>query len=98
MGNKMFCDSIVVSTKEQVFCDVGGEAVILNFKDGIYYGLDTIGAQVWDLIQQPKSINEISNSIIKEYEVESALVQEDLIKLLEELKSKGLIEITNEQN
>ena len=37
--------SIVVAAKDQVSCDLAGEAAILNMKNGVYYGLDPVGAE-----------------------------------------------------
>ena len=51
--------SIVVASSSQVSCDLAGEAAILNLADGVYYGLDPVGASIWNMIQQPKSVREI---------------------------------------
>jgi len=83
----------VSASSEQVSCDLAGEAVILSFKNGMYYGLDTIGAMVWDLIQKSKSIKEISNIIMENYDVSKEQCENDLKKLLIDLKENGLIEI-----
>ena len=50
---KITRDTIVVVADEVVSCDLDGEAAILDIKDGIYYGLDPIGAKIWNLIQKP---------------------------------------------
>ena len=89
--------SLVTIAKEQISCDLAGEAVILNYKDGAYYGLDTIGAFVWSLIQQPKTVSEIQSSIINEYDVDPELCEKDLVELLEQLASKELIEVKDEK-
>ena len=55
--------SVVSAFPEQVSCDLLGEAVILDLRKGIYYGLNEVGAQVWALIQQPRTISEIHDAI-----------------------------------
>ncbi len=87
----------IVTAREQVSSDLGGEVVILNLKTGIYYGLDNVGAHVWTLLKEPRRVNEIRDSILREYEVEPERCEEDLLALLEELESKGLIEISDEK-
>ena len=89
-------ESLVVANKEQASCDLGGEAVILSFKDGFYYGLDTLGGFVWKLIQEPRTISELRDFIINEFDVEQERCEQDLKKLLQELLTKGLIEIKHE--
>ncbi len=45
MGSAVSERSIVVVANEQVSCDLSGDAVILQLKDGVYYGLDGVGGR-----------------------------------------------------
>ena len=88
--------STVVVTKQQVSSDLGGEAAILNLQAGVYYGLDTVAARIWALIQQPKTVNEIRDALLNEYDVGPDRCERDLLALLQELVSEGLVEIKDE--
>jgi hypothetical protein len=85
--------SVVVAAKEQVSCDVGGEAAILNMRNGVYYGLDSVGARVWNLIQQPQCVADLHATVLREYDVEPARCERDLLDLLQTLLAEGLIEL-----
>jgi Coenzyme PQQ synthesis protein D (PqqD) len=85
--------SVVVAAKDQVSCDLAGEAAILNVKNGVYYGLDPLGARIWKLMQEPRAVAEIRNAITEEYDVETERCARDLIGLLEKLLAEGLIEV-----
>lgn len=87
--------SSIVATKNQVSSDLGGEAVILDLKSGVYYGLNSLGTQVWNLLQEPKTISEIKNAILEEYEVEPDCCRYELLELCQELLAVGLIEVTD---
>jgi len=87
----------VVVTKDQVSCDLSGEAAILNLKSGVYFGLNTVGASIWKLIQEPRSVKEIQDAIQEEYEVEPDQCERDVMELLQELSTHGLIEIVDEK-
>jgi hypothetical protein len=89
--------SVVVAAKDQVSCDLEGEAAILNLANGVYYGLDQIGAQVWTLLQQPRCVEEIRDAVLREYEVDPECCQSDLLSLLERLLAEGLIEVRDGQ-
>ncbi len=93
MSANLSGQSVVVAAKDQVYCDLEGEAAILNLANGIYYGLDLIGAQVWTLLQQPRRVAEIRDAVMQEYEVEPERCQSDLLALLERLRTEGLIEV-----
>ena len=84
-------DSRFVVSPDQVSCDLGGEAAILHLKTAIYYGLDPVGARVWDLLRTPKSLAELRDAILQEYDVEPARCESDLRDLLEKLAAAGLI-------
>ncbi len=86
---------IVVATKEQVSCDLGGESAILNLKNGVYYSLDPVGARVWNLLQEPRSVQEVCETLLGEYDVEPQRCESDLHALLEKLLGEGLIEVRN---
>ena len=85
--------TIVVATSEQVSCPLGEESAILNLKNSVYYGMNPVGARVWDLLKQPKSVTELRNALLEEFEVDEARCGGDLLALLETMRSEGLIEI-----
>jgi hypothetical protein len=49
-------DSTVMTAKDQVSSDLGDEVAILDLKGGTYYGLDAVGARIWNLIQKPRTV------------------------------------------
>ena len=88
--------SSVVATKNQVSSELAGEAVILNFKSGKYYGLNAVGVRVWNLLQQPTTVNNIHNTLLEEYQVDPECCAHDIVALLQNLANEGLIEVRNE--
>lgn len=86
-------ESRIVKAENQVSSDLGGEAVILSLHDGMYYGLDAVGARVWSLVQQPRKVAELRDAIVAEYEVDSVRCEADLIVLLEDMAGRGLIKV-----
>jgi hypothetical protein len=85
--------SVVVAAQDQVSSDLGEEVVILHLKNGVYYGLDEVGARIWNLIQEPKAVNEIRDVLLDEYEVEPESCERDLLALLEELAVENLVKV-----
>lgn len=97
-GREISKRSVVMAAKDQVSCDLSGEAVILNLKSGVYYGLDTVGARIWNLIQEPTTVGEVRDVLVREYEVEPERCERDLLALLEKLADAGLVEVNPEAN
>ena len=46
MKIELTLDSTVQIDNEVVSCDLVDEAAILNMKDGVYYGLNSVGARI----------------------------------------------------
>lgn len=87
---------MVVAVNHQVSSDLGGEVAILDLEAGMYYGLEEVGARVWALAQEPRTVQEIQDRIVDEYEVDPASGRRDVLALLQQLADKGLVEATNE--
>ena len=81
--------SRVVATKEQVSSELAGEAVILDRQSRVYYGLNSVGVNLWNLVYQPKNINVIRDTFLTEYFVEPTQCDRIVLLLLQALKSDG---------
>jgi len=86
-------NSTVVVAKDVVSCDLVEEAALLNLKDGVYYGLNPVGARIWNLIQKPRKVGEILEILLDEYDVDRDTCQNDLFELLEQLFENKLIKV-----
>lgn len=85
--------STVVAARDQVSTELEGEAVILNLADGVYYGLNPVGAHVWGLITQPRTVAELRDAVVAEFEVEAPVAERDLLDLLADMAARGLVEV-----
>ncbi|MGI9182284.1 MAG: PqqD family peptide modification chaperone [Longimicrobiaceae bacterium] len=93
MAAQLSLHSRVVAAPDHVACDVAGQALILSLKDGIYYGLDPVGAQIWELLKEERTITEIRDEIMRLYEVEAERCEGDVLELLEQMREWHLIEV-----
>jgi hypothetical protein len=75
--------------------DLGEEVVILQFDSGVYFGLNEVGARIWQLLQEPKSVSEIEEALVAEYDIDRESCSLDLVELLQQLTDQKLIVITN---
>lgn len=84
---------VVVASRSQLSTSVGSETVILHTDKGEYFGLNEVGASIWRLVQQPRSVEEIKSELVSEYDVTPEQCEEDLMQILAQLVEAGLIEI-----
>lgn len=90
---KIHNNSTIVVTDDVVSCDLDDEAAILNLKNGVYYGLNPVGAFIWNLIQKPITINEIIDILLMEYDVKNEICQNDVMDLVENLLDNRLVKV-----
>jgi hypothetical protein len=67
----------------------------VNLKNGVYYGLDPVGARIWNLIREPVTFAQIRESLVGDYDVEPARAESDIREFLTRLAEQGLVEITS---
>jgi hypothetical protein len=72
---------------------VGDEVVILDLASGTYFGLDPVGARVWELMTDGLSLGEICTQMLAEYEVAREDLERDVLSLAAELLEQHLIAV-----
>ena len=69
------------------------ESVILNLDSERYYGLDDVGTRFLSVLTTSESIEAAYQTLVNEYNVDSEVLRQDLIELIENLSEQGLITI-----
>jgi len=76
-----------------LFQEIDNEYVLLNMKTELYFGLNDIGARVWQIISQEGTTDTLIEKIMAEYEVSADALKADISELLNELSKEQLISI-----
>jgi hypothetical protein len=87
---------LVSATKDAVACEFGNGLALLNLKSNIYYSLNGVGAFIWELIQEPRSIADIRGAVLARYTVDPERCQADIDALLKGLADNGLARLHHE--
>jgi hypothetical protein len=78
--------------REQVMSrQLGEDCVMLDLDSGTYFGLDAVGARVWQLIDEGRSFEEVCDVLAGEYEAGREQIAADVARLLKELAANGLV-------
>jgi hypothetical protein len=87
-------DSIVVAAKDQISTQVDDEAALLNLKTGVYFGLDPMGAYIWQMLREPVSVRALVARLQEDYSnIDAEIVANDLRFFLEQMLEAGLVEL-----
>lgn len=84
-------DRIVKPAENVIARRVGEEMVLLDMTRGTYYGLDPIGARIWQLIADGASLAAIVEKLLEEYDVTRTQLESDVETLVGELEGRGLV-------
>ena len=73
---------------------VGDETVILDLGSGMYFGLDPVGARIWQLLSEGHQVDAVVSALLGEYDVPEEQLRQDVNGLVSELVSRGLVELS----
>ena len=85
-------DSLAIRP-DVVFRQLDKEAVLLDLKSGKYFGLNEVGARVWQLVAEARALADILETLSAEYAEERSVLERDLLELAGELCTRGLVDI-----
>lgn len=71
---------------------VDDEVVMANLATGKYYGLDPVGAHIWQRLAQPQTVGDLCAYLLPLFEVDAVTCQQDVQALLEALVAAKLVQ------
>jgi len=66
-------------------------AVLLDIQQGICFSLNPVGARIWDMLKQGKSFDQITDSLITDFNVPRERVRADVLEFTDHLTQHGLL-------
>lgn len=67
------------------------EVIIINLVTGAYYSTSGSGAAIWKAVEERRSVSEIVERIVGEFDVEADAARQDVERVLRELADELLI-------
>jgi len=83
-----------VTFADTVFAqEVDGEMVLLDMNSENYFGLDAVGTDIWQAMQEKESLQEVLEILLEQYDVEEDVLKKDLLNFVDKLQESGLVEV-----
>lgn len=73
---------------------VDDSVVFMSIETGNYYSSNDVAQRVWELIEERKTVSELVNKLLEEYEVEEETCINDILALLDQMSEENLIELS----
>ena len=84
--------TLLCRNSEVLHAPVGaGEAIMMSIISGRYYGVDAVGARIWDLLERLKTVGELCSQILVEFEVDEQTCHRDVMKFRDGLIANAVV-------
>lgn len=70
---------------------IGNETIVLNLPRSRYFTITGIGVRVFELLAEDRSVNDLVDAIVAEYEVDQAVARQDVEAFVARLRDEGLV-------
>ncbi len=77
-----------------VCAEMDGDLVMMSIENGEYYGIGGVGTRIWELLDQPTTIQQLVETIKTEFDIEEDRCRDDVLSFSEKLFELGLIKPT----
>lgn len=73
--------------------ELDGEAVLLDLQSETYFGLNATALRMWRELTSSPTIADALRNLAGHYDADAAAVEQDVLELLDELESRGLVRV-----
>ena len=91
---KLSLDSVVARRAEPLTATVDGEMVMLDPRNSLYFGLDSVGRRIWELLERPQPVDALCAAIEEQFDVTAETCRADVLAFLEQLADAELVDIS----
>ncbi len=74
---------------------IDGEAVVILSESNLVNVFNPVGSRVWELCDGSRTVDEVIDRIVAEYDVDRARAQEDVVAFVEQLIAERVIELSS---
>ena len=75
---------------------IGDVIVLMTIENGKYFSINEEGSQIWELIKQPTTAEQVCKELVKEYATSMEQCLNDTLPFLDKLYKGGLLVLINE--
>lgn len=82
---------ILAQNEGWLVSNVADEILMLNIERGEYVGLNASGAIIWELLETPKSTEQLIDLLVEQFDVGRELAKQDVERFLEDAFERGIV-------
>ena len=90
-------DTVVSPADGVIFGDFEGETVLFDRVKNKYHGFDTIYSSIWDLLDEPRSVSQLSDILSEKFELNREKFEKETLNFFNSLFKDNLLKIVDKE-
>jgi hypothetical protein len=91
--NNLNAEMVIRQRPELITSNLDDELVLMSLETSRYFGMDALGRQVWELLDEPRSVGEVRDQLVTRYDVSPEQCEQDLLVFVGQLVDAQLVEV-----
>lgn len=84
-------DTVLSASERVLVRAAGSEAVLLDLDSEEFFGLDGVGARTFELLSEARSVEQVAEALLLEYDVEREVLIPDLLAVIDAMAVRRLV-------
>ncbi len=86
-------DKIIRRSTDVIASEMEDELVMMSMENNAYYGLNSVGRKIWELLESEKTLSSLCDQLMDKYDVDIETCRKDVSKLIVKLEQVGLVTV-----
>ncbi len=71
-----------------------GDLVMMNISTGTYFGINPVGVMIWELLETPRTLQQICHHMMEKYAVDQETCLRDVRNFVEQMLRENIVCLT----
>ena len=89
---------LIVADKRHRWTSLDDEVILLHESKSTYYTLEGVAIRAWELLQEPRTVDQVVQVLTQEYDVPAEQCRRDLVDCVRDLIRHGFVEYQDESS
>jgi len=85
-------DARFVRGRDHISTSLAGGTAMMSVERAAYYAVDGVAERIWQLLESPVSVREVSTALQSEYDIDPQRCEAEVAQFLGNLLEEGLVE------
>ncbi len=85
--------SVVARSTDVVHSDTENGMTMMNVRSGGFFTLSSVGARIWSLLEEPRSVGRLCDLLLTEFEVERERCEREVLRLAQQMAEEGVVTV-----